>query len=201
MRDYYSFTQALLLTAKTLNASTALVLSIFAMSVVIVSSNILVRVPINDWLTWGTLTFPFAFVITDLMNRYFGLNKARQLVYAGFAIGIAASFLIAYLLGEPADIRVALASGTAFLISQLMDVSVFDKLRSKQWWIAPFTSSVISTVFDTFLFYALAFVGTGLVWQQWAVGDLGVKWLVALVALVPYGLLTGRTRASDVVSP
>ncbi len=188
------------MTTKTLNAGTALVLSIVAMTIVIVSSNILVRVPINDWLTWGTLTFPFAFVITDLMNRYFGVIKARQLVYVGFAIGIAASLLIGFFLGEPADIRIALASGTAFLISQLMDVSVFDKLRSKQWWVAPFTSSIISTVFDTFLFYALAFVGTGLVWQQWAVGDLGIKWLVALVALIPYGLLTSRIRAGDAIS-
>lgn len=161
------------------------------MAIIIVASNKLVAIPINDWLTWGTLTFPFAFLVTDLMNRYFGAQKARLLVYAGFAIGVVASFVVA-------DARIALASGTAFLISQLLDVSVFDKLRAKQWWVAPFTSSVISTVFDTFLFYALAFVGTGLAWQQWAVGDLGVKWVVALVALIPYALLTARAKTSPV---
>lgn len=159
------------------------------MAIIIVASNILVAMPINDWLTWGTLTFPFAFLVTDLMNRYFGAHKARLLVYAGFAIGVVASLYFA-------DPRIALASGTAFLISQLLDVSVFDKLRAKKWWVAPFTSSVISTVFDTFLFYALAFVGTGLAWQQWAVGDLGVKWAVALVALIPYALLTSRAKAT-----
>lgn len=172
-----------------MNARTALVLSIVAMAVVIVASNILVPIQINSWLTWGTLTYPFAFLITDLMNRYFGVSKARLLVYAGFAVGVAASLYVA-------DARIALASGTAFLIAQLLDVSVFDKLRTKDWWVAPFTSSVISTVFDTFLFYALAFIGTGVVWQQLALGDLAVKWVVALVALVPYALFTGRSKAT-----
>jgi len=169
------------------NPKSALALSIAAMAVIIVASNILVAIPINSWLTWGTLTFPFAFLVTDLMNRYYGVEKARLVVYAGFAVGVVASLVFA-------DVRIALASGTAFLISQLLDVSVFDRLRAKTWWIAPFVSSAISTVFDTFLFYALAFVGTGLAWQQWAVGDLGVKWVVALVALIPYALLTGRAR-------
>jgi len=159
------------------------------MAIIIVASNILVEIPVNSWLTWGTLTFPFAFLVTDLMNRYFGVQKARQLVYAGFAVGVIASLVFA----SP---RIAMASGAAFLISQLLDVSVFDKLRTKDWWVAPFTSSVISTVFDTFLFYALAFVGTGLAWQQWAVGDLGMKWVVALVALIPYALFTARSRAA-----
>lgn len=160
------------------------------MAVVIVVSNILVAIQINSWLTWGTLTFPFAFLVTDLVNRYYGVEKARLVVYAGFAVGVVASLYFA-------EMRIALASGTAFLIAQLLDVSVFDKLRAKSWWVAPFISSTISTVFDTFLFYALAFVGTGLAWQQWAVGDLGVKWLVALAALIPYALLTGRARANS----
>lgn len=173
----------------TVNARNALIISIAAMAVVIVASNLLVPIQINSWLTWGTLTYPFAFLITDLMNRYFGVGKARLLVYAGFAIGVLASLYFA-------DPRIALASGTAFLIAQLLDVSVFDKLRTKDWWVAPFTSSVISTVFDTFLFYALAFIGTGVVWPQLAVGDLGVKWAVALVALIPYALFTGRSKAT-----
>lgn len=161
------------------------------MAFVIVVSNILVTVPINSWLTWGTLTYPFAFLVTDLVNRYYGVTKARLVVYAGFVVGVVASLVFA-------DVRIALASGTAFLISQLLDVSVFDKLRAKTWWIAPFVSSSISTIFDTFLFYALAFVGTGAAWHQWAIGDLGVKWLVALVALVPYAFFVGRTRANGV---
>lgn len=173
----------------------ALTLSIVTMAIIIVVSNILVAIPINDWLTWGTLTFPFAFLVTDLTNRYFGAQKARLVVYAGFAVGVVFSLVAAVYSDDVATaMRIAAASGTAFLISQLLDVSVFDKLRSQQWWIAPFTSSVISTALDTFLFYALAFIGTGLAWQQWALGDLGVKWLVALVALIPYALLAGRSR-------
>ena len=165
-----------------MNARNALILSIVAMAIVIVVSNILVAIPVNDWLTWGTLTFPFAFLVTDLVNRHYGVGKARQVVFAGFVV------------------RIALASGTAFLIAQLLDVSVFDKLRARTWWVAPFASSIISTVLDTFLFYALAFVGEGVPWHQWAVGDLGVKWLVALAALIPYALLSG-TQKSPPASP
>jgi len=161
------------------------------MAIIIVVSNILVAVPINSWLTWGTLTFPFAFLVTDLVNRYYGVEKARLVVYAGFVVGVIASLILA-------DVRIAMASGAAFLISQLLDVSVFDRLRAKSWWIAPFVSSSISTVFDTFLFYALAFVGTGAVWHQWAIGDLGVKWVVAVVALIPYALFAGRSRPNMV---
>ena len=175
-----------------MNPKSALAISVAAMAVVIVVSNVLVSIPINSWLTWGTLTFPFAFLVTDLVNRYYGVKKARIVVYAGFAVGIAASLALAAAALDMTVVRIALASGTAFLISQLLDVSVFDKLRAKTWWVAPFVSSAISTVLDTFLFYALAFVGTGLAWQQWAVGDLGVKWLVAVVALIPYALFTGR---------
>lgn len=160
------------------------------MAIIIVVSNILVPVQINSWLTWGTLTYPFAFLVTDLVNRYYGVEKARLVVYAGFAVGVVASLYFA-------DLRIALASGTAFLIAQLFDVSVFDKLRAKSWWVAPFISSAISTVFDTFLFYSLAFVGTGVIWPQLAVGDLGVKWVVALAALIPYALFTGRARPNS----
>lgn len=170
-----------------MNPRNALILSIVAMAIVIVVSNILVAIPVNDWLTWGTLTFPFAFLVTDLVNRHYGVTKARQVVFVGFVVGIAASLYFA-------DMRIALASGTAFLIAQLLDVSVFDKLRARTWWIAPFASSVISTVIDTFLFYGLAFFGTGEPWNQWAVGDLGVKWLVAVAALLPYALLSGTSK-------
>jgi len=177
-----------------INPTTALILAIVSMAIIIVVSNILVSYPINDWLTWGTLTFPFAFLVTDLVNRYYGVGKARWVVYAGFAVGVLFSLKFA-------PMQIAIASGTAFLVSQLLDVTVFDKLRSKAWWVAPFASSVIATVFDTFLFYGLAFYGTGEAWYQWAIGDQAVKWLVVLLALVPYGILTRRrSSANDAAS-
>jgi len=165
-----------------------LVLPVIAMAVILVASNILVAIPINDWLVWGTLTYPFAFLVTDLTNRHFGAAAARKIIYAGFVIGILASLYFA-------DPRIAMASGTAFLIAQLCDVSIFDRLRQTQWWIAPLASSVFSTVLDTFLFFLLAFAGSGEPWMQWATSDLLVKWLVALAALVPYRLLTFRTAS------
>ncbi|MBX2835444.1 MAG: queuosine precursor transporter [Gammaproteobacteria bacterium] len=158
-----------------------LLLPIVAMAIVIVASNILVSIPINDLWTWGAFTFPFAFLITDLTNRYWGAGDARKVVFVGFAVGVLASFYLA----EP---RIALASGVAFITAQLVDVSVFDKLRNTQWWIAPFASSVIGTILDTWLFFFLAFAGTGAVWYGWAVGDLLVKLAVALFALLPYGV-------------
>ena len=149
------------------------------MAVVIIASNILVSIPINDWLVWGALTYPLAFLVTDLTNRHFGAKSARTVVYAGFAIGVAASLYFA-------DPRIALASGTAFLVAQLCDVTVFDKLRAGIWWIAPLVSSALSTILDTGLFFGLAFAGSGEPWMQWAVGDLMVKWAVAMAALIPY---------------
>lgn len=163
-------------------------LPIACMALIIVASNKLVSIPINDWLVWGALTYPFAFLVTDLTNRHYGASAARRVVYCGFAMGILASLYFA-------DPRIALASGTAFLLAQLLDVTIFDKLRHLKWWIAPFVSSVLSTVVDTFLFFALAFYGTGEPWTGWAVGDLGVKWIVSLFALGPYGLLMSPRRA------
>ncbi len=158
------------------------------MAVIIVASNILVEIPINEWLVWGALTYPLAFLITDLTNRQRGSNDARLVVYSGFAIGVVASLYFA----TP---RIALASGTAFLISQLFDVTVFDRLRKQLWWIAPLVSSILSAVLDTVLFFSLAFYGTGEPWTGWMMGDLGVKWLVALMALGPYALLMSRRVA------
>lgn len=155
------------------------------MAVTIVASNILVEYPINDWLVWGAITYPLAFLVTDLTNRFHGVVQARRVVYAGFAIGVAASLYLA-------DVRVALASGTAFLTAQLLDVFLFDRLRGRAWWIAPLGSSVPSTVIDTLLFFSLAMAGTGLPWLQFATGDLAVKWLVVLFALAPYRWLTLR---------
>ncbi len=158
------------------------------MAVIIVASNILVEIPINSYLVWGTLTFPLAFLVTDLTNRRHGAASARVVVYCGFAVGIAASLYFA-------DTRIALASGTAFLVAQLFDVAVFDRLREQTWWIAPLISSILSTVLDTLLFFSLAFYGTEVPWTGYILGELVVKWSVALLALGPYALLMSR-RAS-----
>ena len=158
-----------------------------AMAVVVLASNILVEQPINDWLTWGALTYPFAFLVTDLVNRLHGVRAARRVVLVGFALGVALSLLV--------DPRIAAASGTAFLVAQLFDVQVFDALRERAWWVAPAVSTVLGAVLDTALFFSLAFAGTGLPWVGWGVGDLGVKWTIAALSLLPYRLLVGRRPA------
>ncbi len=168
-----------------MNSFSRLLVPIFAMAAIIVVSNILVSYPINDWVTWGAITFPFAFLVTDLTNRYHGANAARKVVLVGFAVGVVASLILA----EP---RIAVASGAAFFVAQMLDVSIFDRLRASKWWIAPAASSVFSSIVDTFLFFSLAFAATGLPWIQWATGDLAVKWIVALLALIPYRLFVGR---------
>ena len=175
-----------------------LAIPVIAMAVIIVASNILVEIPITEWLVWGTLTYPVAFLITDLTNRTYGATAARRVIYAGFVVGVIASLILA----SP---RIALASGAAFLVAQLCDVAIFNKLRnmrSERWWVAPLTSSIVSTLLDTFLFFALAFVATGANWIPWATTDLGVKWVVALVALIPYRVLSGffAARTADQAS-
>ncbi|MFK8078474.1 MAG: queuosine precursor transporter [Granulosicoccus sp.] len=159
--------------------------AVVAMAVVVGASNYLVTIPINDWLVWGALTYPLAFLVNDLVNRFYGAAHARKVVYVGFAVGVALSLSV-----ESIETRIALASGTAFLIAQLLDVSIFDRLRVGKWWIAPSVSSAISSVVDTVLFFGIAFAGTGLPWMQWATGDLGVKWAVAVGALFVYRLLS-----------
>ncbi len=172
-----------------MNPISRLVLPILAMAAVILVSNILVSIPINDWLTWGAITFPFAFLVTDLTNRFYGANSARIVVLVGFAVGVVASFILA----EP---RIALASGTAFFVAQMLDVTIFDKLRSGQWWKAPAISSGLSSIVDTVLFFSLAFAATGLPWMTWAAGDLAAKWFVAILALVPYRIFLSRKIAA-----
>lgn len=158
--------------------------AVAAMAIVVGASNYLVQIPINDWLTWGAITYPLAFLVNDLVNRFHGAATARRVVYVGFAVGVLLSLTI--------DIRIAIASGTAFLVAQLLDVYIFDRLRKSSWWIAPSTSSAISAVVDTFLFFGIAFAGTGLPWTQWAIGDLGVKWVVAFVSVLIFGLIARR---------
>ena len=161
--------------------------AVIAMASIVGASNYLVAFPINDWLVWGALTYPLAFLVNDLVNRFHGAAMARKVVYVGFATGVILSLSV-----ESIDQRVAIASGTAFLVSQLLDVAIFDRLRIGRWWVAPSVSSAISTVVDTLLFFGIAFIGTGLPWYQWATGDLAVKWGVAAVSVVMYGWLAAR---------
>jgi len=150
-----------------------------AMVAVILASNVLVQQPLNDWLTWGALTYPFSFLIVDLANRYFGLRFARRVVYVGFVFALALS---AYY----ATPRIALASGTAFLLSELVDVHIFDRLRRLTWWQPPLVSTVVGSALDTAVFFSLAFYGTDMPWVTLGIGDFGVKLALALVTLVPF---------------
>ena len=152
---------------------------IMAMGLVVLVSNIAVGYPINEWLTWGALTYPIAFLVTDLTNRLFGSAPARKVVYAGFAVGVILSLIFA-------DPRIALASGTAFLVAQLLDIAIFDRLRRQTWWKAPLISSLVSSAVDTALFFSIAFVATGLPWVTWAIGDYGAKLAMAAALLVPF---------------
>ena len=165
-----------------------LLIAVAAMAAVVVVSNVVVQFPINDWLTWGAFTYPVAFLVTDLTNRRLGPGRARQVAGAGFALAVVLSIWLA-------GPRIALASGAAFLTAQLLDVSLFDRLRRLPWWQAPLISSGIASVVDTALFFTLAFAATGLPWVTWAVGDLAVKAAMALLLLVPFRALMGRTDA------
>lgn len=193
-------------------------IAVGAMAVIIAASNYLVQFPVHatigavdlaDLLTFAAFTFPVAFLVTDLTNRLFGAASARKVVFAGFAIAV----LVSIILASP---RIAIASGSAFLISQLMDVSIFDRLRAGRWWRAPLVSSMIGAVVDTFIFFSFAFaaslslLGAGLDfavqpapllgvlaieaprWVSWALGDLVVKVMMAVALLAPYGLLWRR---------
>ncbi|AKS41476.1 membrane protein [Wenzhouxiangella marina] len=155
------------------------------MVVIVASANYLVQFPVNDWLTWGALTYPVSYFVTDLCNRLYGPERARRVVYVGFVLAVIASIWLA----SP---RIALASGTAFLVSQLMDVSIFDALRGRRWWQAPLASSSLGSLVDTGLFFALAFAGTGVPWVTLAIGDFGVKLAIALALLLPWRLAVNR---------
>jgi queuosine precursor transporter len=163
-----------------------LAVPVLAMVVVVAGSNFAVQFPINDWLTWGAFTYPVAFLVTDLTNRRLGPAPARRVVYVGFALGV----LLSILLAGP---RIALASGTAFLTAQLLDIWVFDRLRRLPWWQAPLASSALASIWDTALFFTLAFAGSGLPWITWALGDLAAKGAMALLLLLPFRALMGRT--------
>jgi len=164
------------------------------MGVVVLSSNYLVQFPINyygleDILTYGAFSYPIAFLITDLANRAYGKFIARQIVYIGFAIGISFTLIFSTNFADLISLRIAIGSGTAFLFAQLLDVQIFDKLRKRDWFIAPLTSSLIGSTVDTFLFFSISFYATGVPWVTLAFGDLIVKILVALIMLIPFRFL------------
>ena len=164
------------------------------MGVVVLASNYLVQFPINyyglnDLLTYGAFSYPIAFLITDLANRSFGKVVAKKIVYIGFIIGIIFTLLVSTNFADLISIRIAIGSGTAFLIAQLLDVKIFDELRKKNWYVAPLTSSLIGSTVDTFLFFSISFYGTGVPWITLSLGDLTVKILVALTMLIPFRLL------------
>ena len=166
----------------------------FLMGVVVLSSNFLVQFPVNHYglnevLTYGAFSYPIAFLITDLANRTYGKIIARKIVYFGFLIGIIFTLFFSTNFADLISIRIAIGSGSAFLVAQLLDVQIFDKLRTNSWYVAPLVSSSIGSVVDTFLFFSIAFVGTAVPWVTLSLGDLAVKLVVALVMLVPFKLL------------
>lgn len=179
----------------------SLIVPVIAMAAVILLSNIAVQYPVQmmlpvgddglnmaDWLTWGAFTYPIAFLVTDTTNRLFGFGAARKVVYAGFIIGVALSYYFA-------DPRIAVASGSAFLLAQILDVVIFDRLRKATWWKAPAISSFIGSAVDTVVFFSIAFAGTGLPWIGWATGDFAAKLLMIALLLYPFKLITGAAAA------
>ncbi len=206
-----------------------------AMALVVVASNVLVQFPVQgtigqvalaDILTWGAFTYPFAFLVTDLTNRRHGPKPARKIVFVGFMLAIACSIvappllfgygLIEFQTAADRIVRIALASGAAFLLAQLLDITIFNRLRRQSWWRAPIFGTLAGSVLDTAIFFTLAFSATfafagpndafalepapmlGLLpveaarWVSWALGDLGVKLVIAAVALIPYRLIAAR---------
>ena len=171
----------------------------FLMGAVVLSSNYLVQFPIKYYgleeiLTYGAFSYPIAFLITDLANRSYGKLVARKIVYIGFAIGISFTLIFSTNFADLISVRIAIGSGTAFLVAQLLDVQIFDQLRKKKWFIAPLTSSLIGSTIDTFLFFSISFYATGIPWVTLSLGDLAVKILVALVMLIPFRILLGTLK-------
>lgn len=165
-----------------------------AMVIVVTASNVLVQFALNDWLTWAAFTYPVSFLVTDLTNRRLGPAAARRVVYAGFAVAVVLSAVLA-------DPRIAAGSGAAFLVAQLLDVRVFDRLRRRPWWMPPLVSSLIGSAVDTVLFFAIAFAGTAVPWITLAAGDFAVKVMMALVLLLPFRALLRWTAPEALTAP
>ena len=169
------------------------------MGLIVVLSNYLVQFPIqyfglNEILTYGAFSYPVTFLITDLANRAYGKFVARKVVYVGFTIGVLLTLFVSTNFSDIISIRIAIGSGTAFIVAQLVDVQIFDNLRRKKWFIAPLTSSLIGSTVDTFLFFSISFYATGIPWFTLSLGDLAVKIFVALVMLIPFRLLLGTVK-------
>ena len=162
-------------------------LPVIAMVAVVLVSNILVQYPLNDWLTWGAFSYPFAFLVTDLSNRQLGSLPARKVIYFGF---LAAVILSVWFAGP----RIAIASGVAFLVGQLLDVYIFNWQRNTAWWRAPLVSSLLASLVDSFLFFYIAFSYSGLPWITWALGDYMIKIAVAIILLIPYAAVLRLVR-------
>ncbi|GIT89793.1 membrane protein [Jannaschia pagri] len=196
-----------------------MILLILAMGAIVVAANIGVQFIIADgWLTWGAFSYPLAFLVTDVTNRLYGAEKARKVVLAGFAVGIGCSLIGSQIMGEfgpLVTLRIAIASGVAFLVAQLLDLAIFSALRERRWFVAPLTSSIIGSAVDTALFFTLAFASfvafpaawgdvswaqeptaVGPLWVGLALADWGVKLSVALLALVPFRVITVKFAQS-----
>jgi len=156
--------------------------AVFCMGLIVVGSNILVQVPLNDWLTWGGLSYPIAFLVTDVLNRRFGPAAARRVAWVGFALALAVSIWLA----SP---RIALASGLAYICAQLADIQVFDRLRDQRWWRAPLLSGTVGALLDTAVFFSVAFAATSTPWVTWMLGDLAIKLAVNITMLAPFRAL------------
>jgi queuosine precursor transporter len=205
------------------DARSGMIAGIAAMAAIVVASNILVQFLFGQWLTWGAFTYPLAFLVTDLMNRLYGPERARRVVLAGFAVGVLCSLAGTQIHGEFGPfvtLRIAIGSGLAFLTAQLLDVAIFDRLREGSWWRAPLFSSVLGSAVDTALFFTIAFSGAlapafpgvdvawanerlpllgwgpvAPLWVSLAVADFGVKLALALIALAPFRAVVRRVRA------
>ena len=176
----------------------------FSMGLIVALSNYLVQFPImymnlEEIFTYGAFSYPIAFLITDLANRRYGKEIAKKIVYIGFVLGL---FLTLYFSTDFSNLiskRIAIGSGTAFLVAQLLDVQVFDKLRARAWFVAPFVSSLIGSVIDTFLFFSIAFYGTEINWITLSFGDLFVKIFVAIIMLIPFKFLLSTVKEIEEV--
>tara|TARA_B100000686_G_C16593981_1_gene864968 strand:+ start:59 stop:646 length:588 start_codon:yes stop_codon:yes gene_type:complete len=171
----------------------------FLMASVVVLSNYLVQFPVNymgfqDLLTYGAFSYPIAFLITDLSNRRYGKTAAKKIVFFGFILGVILTFYFSTNYSDLISIRIAFGSGTAFLVAQLIDINIFDKLRKKIWYVAPLISSLIGSSIDTFLFFSISFYGTGINWITLSFGDLFVKIFVALMMLIPFRILLSHVQ-------
>ena len=176
----------------------------FSMALVVALSNYLVQFPIKylnlqDLFTYGAFSYPIAFLITDLTNRRYGKIIARKIVYIGFILGLVLTLYFSTDFSNLISKRIAIGSGAAFLIAQLLDVQIFDKLRKKVWYVAPLASSLIGSFIDTFLFFSIAFYGTGVNWITLSFGDLLVKMFVALMMLIPFRLLISSINEIETV--